>query len=80
MTAVLDLFFYGVRHQVQAWEETRASFAAAAILEQVKEMPYESLESKSRSAYAGEPGLNYLIAVEQSARGDIKNHFRYGVL
>lgn len=72
ITAVLDLFFGGLRHQAQAWEEIRASFAAAAILEQVKEMPFESAASKSRAEYPGEPGLNYAVGVEPSARPDMK--------
>ncbi|GBF35401.1 hypothetical protein DCCM_4524 [Desulfocucumis palustris] len=72
ITAVLDLFFSGLRHQVQAWEETRASFAASAILEQVKEMPFESAESKARAEYSGEPGLNYAVDVGPSARPDMK--------
>ncbi len=72
MTAVLDLFFHGIRHQVQAWDETRASFAAAAILEQIKEMPYEALQNKPRSDYPGDSRLNYTVSVEPSAYRDMK--------
>lgn len=69
---LLNGMVYAKIHQGQAWEMTRASFAAAAMAERIKGLSYTEVADVPRTAYPGEPSLEYAVAVGSSVYKNMK--------
>lgn len=70
--AALDLFVQSKRYQSRAWDVAASSFAAAAILEQIKRTPYEQVVSMPKTAHPEYQSLYYSVEVSPAAFYDMK--------
>lgn len=70
--AALDLFVQSKRYQSRAWDINTASFAAAAVLEQIKRVPYEQVVSVPRSIHPEYPSFYYCVDVSPGVFENMK--------
>ena len=62
-SVILNIMVHSKIHQGQAWEMTRASFAAAAVAEEIKGLSYADVTAVPRTPYPRDQSLEYAVAV-----------------
>lgn len=70
--AALDLFVHSRRYQAGAWNINTASFAAAAVLEQMKRASFEEVVDMPRSVHPEYPFYDYSVSVSPGVFENMK--------